>query len=66
MAEYLSEGESGFWKVKAVVDIEAKGEDPFALDLEWNKPMAAAHPLGIDIEVPPDCFNIIFRCNSIS
>ena len=48
MAEYLSEGESGFWKV---VDIEAKGEDPFALDLEWNKPMAAAHPLGIDIEV---------------
>merc|ERR1712130_673793 len=29
----------------------SEGEDPFALDLEWNKPMAAAHPLGIDIEV---------------
>ena len=30
----------------------SQGEDPFLLDLEWNKPVATAHPLGIDIEVP--------------
>jgi len=29
----------------------SEGEDPFLLDLEWNKPLATAHPLGIDIEV---------------
>merc|ERR1719430_600590 len=28
-----------------------EGDDPFMLDLEWNKPVATAHPLGIDIEV---------------
>ena len=28
-----------------------KGDDPFMLDLEWNKPVATTHPLGIDIEV---------------
>merc|ERR1719422_1679555 len=28
-----------------------EGDDPFMLDLEWNKPVATTHPLGIDIEV---------------
>merc|ERR1719350_2486159 len=28
-----------------------EGDDPFMLDLEWNKPIATTHPLGIDIEV---------------
>merc|ERR1719445_2286405 len=27
-----------------------EGDDPFMLDLEWNKPVATTHPLGIDIE----------------
>jgi len=29
----------------------SEGEDPFLLDLDWNKPVATTHPLGIDIEV---------------
>ena len=32
------------------------------LDLEWNKPVATAHPLGIDIEVRFQKF-LAFRSN---
>ena len=39
-----------------------KGDDPFMLDLEWNKPVATTHPLGIDIEVRFQKF-LAFRSN---
>ena len=45
--------DSGIWKslVKVELTLKPLGDDPFVLDLEWNKPTTTTHPLGIDIEV---------------
>ena len=57
MAEYLTEGESivscapFHFSLLWIINNSTKGDDPFMLDLEWNKPVATTHPLGIDIEV---------------
>ena len=37
--------------VKVELTLKLLGDDPFVLDLEWNKPTTSTHPLGIDIEV---------------
>merc|ERR1719220_497771 len=38
-----------------------EGNDPFMLDLEWNKPVATTHPLGIDIEVTASLLGSLLR-----
>ena len=40
-------------------------DDPFVLDLEWNKPTATTHPLGIDIEVVPNFKTILGKIKYI-